>query len=295
MFVLLGLAVVIWLAASAVVADQLTRRARPIYPEPVPAVPWGAIEPLHLGTTDGHTLGAWFAPGRPDRPVVLLLHGNGADRTACLPQAELVAAEGHPVLLVTLRAHGDSTGDRNDFGRSARHDVSAAVGWVEANHPDRAVVVWGQSLGSAAAVFAAADLGPRVSGYILECPYRDLDTAVRNRTRHYLPPVVEAVAYAGLRVTAPLVLPDVRAISPFDAAAGVPAGLPVLVLAGGADRRARPEEARAIADQLGPRAELVVIDGGDHLMLARADPARYRAAVLGFFERGRAKTTTGGR
>jgi pimeloyl-ACP methyl ester carboxylesterase len=271
----------LWLLASYLVVYRLTRRAHPVRPEAVPAVAWGTLRPLRLTTADGQDLGAWFVPGHPDRPPVLLLHGNGGTRGSCLDQAELVAAAGHPVLLVTLRAHGDSTGEVNDLGYSARHDVTATVGWLEAKHPGRPVV-WGQSMGAAAALFAARDLGPRAGGYVLECPYQDLRTAVRNRLRLRLPPVADRVAYAGLALTAPLVLPGADAISPLDAAAGVPPGTPVLVLAGGADRRATPGEARAIADRIGPNAELVVIEGGDHLTLHRADPGRYRAVVLGF-------------
>jgi pimeloyl-ACP methyl ester carboxylesterase len=274
----------LWLLASYLVAYRLTRRAHPVRPEPVPAVGWGTLRPLRLTTADGQDLGAWYVPGRPDRPPVLLLHGNGGTRGACLDQAGLVASAGHPVLLVTLRAHGDSTGEVNDLGYSARHDVAAAVGWLERQHPGRPVV-WGQSLGAAAALFAARDLGPRAGGYVLECPYRDLRTAVRNRTHFYLPPVADRVAYAGLALTAPLVLPDAGAISPLDAAAGIPPGTPVLVLAGGADRRATPGEARAIADRIGPDAVLVVIEGGDHLALRQADPGRYRAAVRAFLEK----------
>jgi pimeloyl-ACP methyl ester carboxylesterase len=78
------------------------------------------------------------------------------------------------------------------------------------------------------------------------------------------------------------VLPDFDRISPRDAASGVPRETPVLVLSGTADYRATPAEAREIADRLGPRAELVVIEGGDHTQLERPDPARYRATVLGF-------------
>src|SRR5262249_52034256 len=154
-------------------------------------------------------------------------------------------------LLVSLRAHGDSTGEVNDFGYGARHDVTAAVAWAEKNHPHRPIIVWGRSLGSAAALFAAGDLGHRVRGYVLECPYRDLRTAVRTRTRLRLPPVAADVAYLGLVTTAPLVLPDADRISPLEAAGEVPEGMPVLILAGGKDRRARPEEAEAIRDRIG--------------------------------------------
>jgi uncharacterized protein len=285
MLALVALAALAWLACSFAVASRLTRRAKPVAPEPVPAVPWGTAEPVTLSTSDGQRLGAWFFTGRTERPAVVLLHGNGESRTACLAQSELLASGGYPVLTVTLRAHGDSTGGTNDFGYSARHDVMAAVAWLEAHRPGTPVVVWGRSLGSAAALFAASDLGPRVGAYILECPYRDLQTAVRNRLRQRLPPGLDHVGYAGLRLTAPLVLPDFDSISPLDAAAAVPRKTPVLVLSGSEDYRATPADAGEIAGRLGPGAELVVIEGGDHLKLPDPDPARYRATVLGFLEK----------
>ena len=58
----------------------------------------------------------------------------------------------------------------------------------------------------------------------------------------------------------------------------------MLVLAGSADARATPDEARAIVEQLGPRAELVVVEGGDHLRLPEANPHLYRGAVLDFLK-----------
>jgi alpha-beta hydrolase superfamily lysophospholipase len=279
---LFALALVVWLATSLAVAHRLTRRAAPAAPERVPTVAWATPAAHRLNTSDGHELGAWYFPGRADLPAVVLLHGNGESRTACLPRAALLASAGYPVLAVTLRAHGDSTGEVNDFGLSARHDALAAVAWLEARRPGAPAVVWGRSLGAAAALFAAGELGPRVRGYILECPYRDLRTAVQNRLRARLPWGVCHVAFAGLRLTAPLVLPDFDRISPCEAASGVPRETPVLVLAGSADYRAPPADARAVVERLGPRTELVVIEGGDHLKLAEPDPVRYRATILGF-------------
>src|SRR5207253_5545953 len=88
-----------WLTGSFVVAYQLTRRPHPVRAEPAPALAWGPVRELRLTTTDGQQLGAWFVPGRPDRPAVLLLHGNGGSRGDCLTQAEIAAADGCPVLL----------------------------------------------------------------------------------------------------------------------------------------------------------------------------------------------------
>jgi alpha-beta hydrolase superfamily lysophospholipase len=277
---LVALLVGLWLLASLLVGYRLTRRASPVYPEMPPRLAWGTIEAVRLRTDDGEDLGAWYIDGQADRPLVLLLHGNGCDRGSCLYQAELVSAAGCPVMLVTQRAHGDSSGEVNDFGFSARHDVVAAVRWLEQKHPRRPIVVWGRSLGAAAAIFAAKDLGGDVRGYILECPYLDLATALRNRTRLHLPPVLDLVAYSGLTAMAPIVLPEMDEISPVQRAAAIPPKASVLLLAGRCDRRACPEEADAIRDRIGARARLVVIDDGDHLRLHEADPKLYRAAVL---------------
>ncbi len=276
----LTLALVAWLGLSFLVARAQTRRGRAPYPEPVPKLPWGKAEGLRLATADGEDLGAWFIEGHPDRPAVLLMHGWGGNRSWCLYAARLAASAGCPVLLVTARAHGDSSGDVNDFGYSARRDILAGVDWLHARRPGGRVVVWGQSLGSAAALFAADEAGERVSGYVIECPYRDLWTALRNRTRLYLPPVAELVAYVGVAAVAPLVLPHADAISPEEAAGRVPASARVLILAGGADSRAWPEEAAAIAGRIGANAELEVFEGADHMKLEKADPERYREAVL---------------
>ena len=186
------------------------------------------------------------------------------------------------MLLVSLRAHGDSTGEFNDIGYSARHDIVAAVDFLERRRPGKPVIIHGTSMGAAAAVFASGELGRRVHGYLLECPYRDLKTAVWNRVEDALPPLVDRVAYQGLLLASPLVLPELGRISPLAAVGGIPPDVPVLIMAGGQDRRARPDEARAIHDRVRSHARLSVFEGADHHNLATTEPERYRREVIGF-------------
>ncbi|MCE9545071.1 MAG: alpha/beta fold hydrolase [Planctomycetia bacterium] len=280
-----ALLVVAWLGTSAVVAYRLTRRAEPPHEEPLPTVAWATFEPLRLTTSDGQQIGGWFAEGRADRPAVLLLHGNGGSRASCLPEAEWLVAARYPVLLITLRAHGDSTGDVNDFGYSARHDVLSAVAWWESRHPDRHLIVWGKSLGAAAAVFAAGELGQRVQGYVLECLYQDLHTAVWNRLQMRLHPGLRPIAYAGLCAAAPLVLADSSKISPLSAVTTIPPDIPVLILAGEKDRHALPAESKAICKRIESHAKVAVFTGAEHLQLAATNPVMYRQLVLDFIAR----------
>lgn len=178
LFATLMVLVGIWLAASLAVAYRFTHRQRPIAVEPPPSTAWGEVASFQISSSDGEQLGAWFIDGDETLPIVLFLHGNGACRSNCASSAEILVSNRYPVLMLSLRCHGDSTGEFNDFGYSARHDVLAAVDWLSQHHPEKQIVVWGQSLGSAAAIFAAKQLENRVSGYIFECPYQDLHTAV---------------------------------------------------------------------------------------------------------------------
>jgi alpha-beta hydrolase superfamily lysophospholipase len=280
-FLALATLLLLWLIASYLSVYHLTRRARPPFPEAAPAVSWGRIESLRLPTGDGEHLGAWFVAGPGSGPSVLLLHGNGDSRRCCLPLAQFFAANGCSILTISLRAHGDSTGEVNDIGYSARHDVAAAVAYLERRRPGRPVLVQGTSLGAAAAVYAAAGLGTRVSGYVLESPYRDLRTAVRNRVENHVPFPLDRIAYAGLALTGPLVLPELRHMAPVEAIRTIPESVPVLLLAGGRDREARPEEARALYRRVVSHGRLVWFERAGHESYYAHDPALYREAVTG--------------
>jgi uncharacterized protein len=280
-----GVVLLLWLLASFAVAYRLTRRPRPLLAETLPVVSWGKLEAHRLTTRDGRELGAWFLAGNEEKPSIVLLHGNRECRSSCLKQAEMLAAQAYPVLLLTQRAHGDSTGEINDFGYSARQDVVAAVDWLSQRRPGKPIVLFGRSLGAASAVFAAGELRDRISGYILECPYQDLNHAVRNRTAIYLPAGADWFAYQGLDLVAPLVLSDVAKISPLEAIGEIPEDVPILILAGSRDRHARLEEAQAIYERVKSHAELVVFEGASHLNLFATDAALYRHSVLQFLEK----------
>ncbi len=280
----LGIVLLLWLIGSLTVAYRLTHRRHPRFEEPAPSVAWGPLEELRIKTSDGEVLGAWFRDGRDDSPSVLLLHGNGGSRRGSLGRAGPFASRGCAVLLVSLRAHGDSSGNYHDVGFSARRDVWAAVDFLTARRPGRSVVLMGTSMGAAAAIFAAAELGHRVQGYILESPYQDLKVAAWNRTEVNLPPVLSHVAYLGLRIVGPLFLPHLDEISPLKAIGGIPDDVPVLILAGDADRLARPEEAQALYRRVASHGRLVFFPGAGHHNLPGSTPGLFDQTVLQFCE-----------
>ncbi len=271
---------VVWLVSSLFAAYKLTRRPHTLIAEPPPAVTWAAIESVRLHTCDGLELGAWYMPGKADGPSVLVLHGFRSNREESLPLAEMLSREGCSVLAISLRAHGDSAGDYNDIGYSARHDVVAAVDWLEKRRPGKPVFVQGTSMGAAAAIYAAEELQTRVRGYILECPYRDIRSAVRTRTVAYLPWPLDYAAYTGLNLVGPIFMPDIDRMSPLNAVSSIPKTVPVLVMAGGRDNRALPDDVKAIYERIESHARLLVFPNAGHGDLIGPGGETYRAAVV---------------
>jgi alpha-beta hydrolase superfamily lysophospholipase len=283
----LVLLVACWMGAGVLVAWRLTHRARGVFPEPPPPLPRGLIEPHRLIARDGVELGAWLVRGEPGAPCVLVLHGNGGSRTAQRPLIEWLAGEGACVLALSLRAHGDSGGEVNDFGWSARQDLLAGIAFLEREAPDRPRVVFGSSLGAATAIFAAREAGPRVQGYVLESPYRDLRTAVHNRMENNLPPGLDWLAFQSVwRIGGALLPVPAEDIRPLDHVADIPERVPVLLLAGALDRHARLDELEELARRVATHARLEVFPSAAHGGLWDSEPERYRQLLRSFVSPG---------
>lgn len=277
--------VVVWLASGAVAAWKLTHRFGAVRVEVKPEWAGIAVEEHRLATTDGHQIGAWLVRGGRERAAVLIFHGNNSSRSASVDVMRFFAERGNGVLTISFRAHGDSSGDVNDVGYSARHDVVAAVDFLRREQPDRRVVIVAQSLGAAAAIYAAADCAGKVDGYFLESPYRDLKTAVWNRCDNYLVTPFDYSAYWALRLWAPVFLPvDIDLLDTSRHIGEIPGDVPVLFLAGDDDRHARVEEVRALHARIQSHARLKTVAGCGHTQIFQQHPEVYREALLGLVE-----------
>jgi fermentation-respiration switch protein FrsA (DUF1100 family) len=191
--------------------------------------------------------------------------------------------KGCTVLAVTLRAHGDSTGSVNDIGWSARKDLIAAVDFLEKDFRGRAIIVCGRSMSSAAAIFAARELGGRVAGYWLEQPYNSLETAAWRRLQQQLPPVFDAAAFLGMRLWSTAFLPvSLAEIAPARCICDVPESCPLVILSGDADHNLPLPDVEEMFQQVKDRARLVVFPGAGHIAMPETDPGLYERELDAF-------------
>lgn len=269
--------IISWLVLSFLIARYSVVRRCPPYIEKLPEADQKTFTEQRFITSDGQSIGSWYSEGISSCPVVVLVHGNQNDRAQCLPYARMFHELGCGTLLITMRAHGDSSGKLNDFGYGARLDVKAAVEFLQNHSPHRPILLFGISAGATAVSFAASELGTQVAGVVMEEPFLNIMTAVKRRTELLLPWGFSHIAFAGLYFMARVVLAHYHLIAPVNAVAGIPQNVPLWILAGGKDTKALPEEAEAIFQKARSHADLFIFPDANHESLLEHDPAKYRA------------------
>lgn len=249
-------------------------------------------ERLAIRTRDSLTLQALFIPARHPTPppreggrgeaTVILLHGISGCKEHFLPTAENMTARGLNVVLLDLRAHGESEGEYCTFGFFEKHDVSALVDTLLARDSTQRIGILGNSLGGAIALQAlAAD--KRLQFGIIESTFHDLEAVVAEYgedmlgiksvwlTRHILE---KSAVIAGF---------DPFSVKPGEAARQITQ--PVLVAHGDADEKIPFAFGRINFERLAsPQKQWYTIVGGHHRQVAKAGGEAYFEAMMRFIE-----------
>ncbi|QQE10521.1 alpha/beta fold hydrolase [Planctomycetota bacterium] len=275
-----GMKVVSWLRGKTVSVDEK---------EVLPAIDWGEYENLELVTADGELIVTTVIAHDDeesaikkgvDDPVVLLMHGKGGSRKSMLKVAEWWYELGADVVLITLRGHGDSSGEWFD-GYGVRLDAERAVRFIKERFGERPLILHGQSMGAGAAMYMDEKVAEGVDGYVFDCLYDDMRHAIRNRAGMYLPWGVEWMAYETILVGGKLWGGEVGEMVPLDYVEGLPRDAYVAFVPGKYDEHAKAVESDRMYDKLmetGIAGELTVLNGG-HTTLEHEDPEGYKKVI----------------
>ena len=117
-----------------------------------------AYEEIHIHTTAGKQLFAWWLPAVEPAPTLIILHGWGGNAGLMLQLALPLHRAGLNILLLDARNHGRSDSDSYSSLPRFAEDVGAAVDWVKAHSSDpcRRVALLGHSVGAGAVLFEAS-------------------------------------------------------------------------------------------------------------------------------------------
>lgn len=239
-----------------------------------------AYEDVRFPARDGVSLAGWFVPCPNPKGAVILLHGNGSNRTQVLARAKFFHTLRYAVLLYDARGHGRSDGQLVSFGWFETRDLLGALDWLQARGFTD-VGCDGVSQGGATIALAAAELPP-LRWAILESVYPTLDNAVDRRFRDVLGIPGWLAGLLMVPIAEWRLGVDIREVSPAEKARRLTT--PVLVMTGEADRRTFPTDARAVFDGLPGPKTWHLVPGAAHVDLYGFAQARWEQQVTAFLD-----------
>ena len=272
--------VVAYLVVGYVVAARLSAPVRrPV--ERTPADVGLEYREVGLRSSDGLALSAWWVERDSSRAAVLV-HGWGGDKSSrhVLETAVVYEEAGFDVLMLDLRAHGESEGERVTVGYREVRDVRGALSWLDRRglDPNR-VVLHGWSMGGAAAIRAAPGTG--VAAVVEESAYADLPPLLRER----LPEVSGLPAFftPGILFVGRLSLGiDPWAVRPVEEAERLSReGVPFMIIHSRDDKVVPFEHAETLA-KAHPGVTFWDVEGYGHV--GAHEHPEYRERLLGFLD-----------
>jgi pimeloyl-ACP methyl ester carboxylesterase len=260
---LLLAAVTAWVSLNAYAANKIARGGVDARQTPDPA----SVGLQFQNVTYGDGLPAWYIPGAPGRPVIVIVHGYGGNRTATVEIGPPFHALGYGLLFVDL---GYVWGDRrySGGGREAA-EVGQALRWVEDNAGVPPVLL-GFSGGALASVTAVAR-GSRPAAVVSDSGFLGFRNVVAFRAHvpravtNLLPVVYPVFSRGGDVVDLARELHERRF------------AVPALVIQGASDRTTPPADGPALARLTG--GQLWMLPGVGHTKAFDADRPAYVARV----------------
>jgi pimeloyl-ACP methyl ester carboxylesterase len=196
------------------------------------------------------------------RGTAVILHGYGVSQFAMAPWALRLAQEGWRCVLVDLRGHGKSTGQRIYFGIEEAHDLSQLLDRMA--HDGQLVgpvAVVGESYGAALAL-RWKTIDPRIGPVVAIAPYAVLSNAVLNIARDYARWTPQSLLKSGLKK-----LPSLLSVEPAELdTATILARKPVsaLFIAGSDDKVTSLADMGKLYRLAAPESKLIVVPRATH-------------------------------
>jgi len=159
-----GWLVVIWMSSP-----------RRKLPSATPASVGLGYEEVEFQSSDGVRLSGWWVPAKNSSMAALLIPGWGGFKfdEHVLQTIPVYHGAGYGVLLLDLRAQGESGGSRRTLGYREVRDVQGALPWLRRQgYAANRIVLHGWSMGGATALRAAPATG--VAAVVEEAGYADL-------------------------------------------------------------------------------------------------------------------------
>ena len=144
-----------------------------------------AFEEFNLEHSNGEKINTLFFPAEESKGLVIYFHGNSKNLQHWGKYLPDVIDRGFDIVAIDYRGYGKSDGDVSES--NMYEDGLLVYNWAKKNHPDKKIILWGRSLGTAIASHLSKD--KTAEKLILETPFYNMPELVKTRFPLLLIPV----------------------------------------------------------------------------------------------------------
>ena len=247
-------------------------------------------ESVSFTSPDVIPLQAWLVKADDPRGIVVLLHGmDGQDASTVLGHARFLHQAGYASLVLDMRAHGRSGGQRIGLAFEEPGDAAAALNWIEGQpeYTDLPRAVLGVSLGGATAIRTAA-ARPDVEAVISVSAFGSVNMMIEDAFEMMMEAPTPVV-----KIFTPFIRLAFRILygvwpgkaSPLEDIPDIPPR-PILIAHGDSDSQVSVANAYALAEAANGQAELWIVEDAEHFIYksdgTAPEDAFYRRQILAF-------------
>lgn len=230
-----------------------------INPEKFNAMP---KEEIRITSFDGIKIYGQFFPNGNSDKTVIIVHGVTFTLAGSIKYMDMFLSRGFNVLLLDHRSHGRSEGYFVTYGFREKHDLSAAIDWLETRFGKKCFIgIHGESMG-AAITLQHAEIDPRARFLIVDSAFSDLDRELSYQIKktYHLPrfPFIH-IASLIMRLRSGMILSKV---SPIRAVQKIQ--VPVFFIHGSADDLVPTSMAQELYDAKNGEKEIYIAEGSIH-------------------------------
>ncbi|WP_416334675.1 alpha/beta hydrolase [Anaerococcus sp. DFU013_CI05] len=129
------------------------------------------MDDIFINSYDNTSLGGSYLLGEDTDLWAILIHGYTATNKTMFTIADEYYKRGFSILAPNLRGHGNSAGIFTTYGIKEKEDIKSRINWIKKSYPDAKIVLQGESLGAASAMFLIAENPKDVIACVEDCGY----------------------------------------------------------------------------------------------------------------------------
>lgn len=222
-----------------------------------------SYEAFNVTTSDSINIASWFIPNELKKGTVLMIHGFNMNKSHMLKRASFFYEKGFSILLLDLRARGESGGDKASTGYKNALEVAEIYNYYKNNFSNYGdITLYGFSHGGRAVIFGASMIGDPKKVILESPPYQLGESFKRQYKMPHAPKISEA---------------------PINKALTNISNSPILLLIGDSDTAIIETEAISLIEHsVNVRSKVVLFDNTAHNVFSNNNLIKFENVVFKF-------------